>query len=212
MDVTSILDILMQAGKAAVQAASENPGAAAAALTVTEAAPEAAAAAESSAGVLETLGINWMWFVGQLINFGIVMFVLWKWIYKPVSLKLQERSEKIETALADADRIQQEKREFDVWKQEEMAKARQQAAEIVSKAQSDASKVKDQVVQDTKEEQDRVVYQARAQMEEDERKILSEAKNQIATMVTSATEKILRKKIDKETDKKLIEESLADIK
>src|SRR4051812_9569976 len=84
-----------------------------------------AAPAESSGGI-GSLGIDKVKFIAQLVNFAILLFVLWKYAFGPVGRKLEERTAKIEKALHDADRIEKEKREFEVWKNTEMAKARQE--------------------------------------------------------------------------------------
>src|SRR5262245_53133970 len=68
---------------------------------------------ESEGGVLGMLGINWKLFIAQLINFGIVLFVLWKWVFKPVSSGLEARTTRIEKSLQDATQLEQAKKEFD---------------------------------------------------------------------------------------------------
>lgn len=175
-------------------------------------AAETAGGEAASGGVLGTLGINWKFFIAQLINFGVVLFVLWKFVFGPVSKKLQERTEKIDTALADAEQIEREKKEFDTWKQEEMGKVRREAAEIVAEAQREASKTREELLSAAKLEQEKMMKQTRAQIAEDENKMLTAVKGEVADMVTKATEKVLKQKMDSATDKKMIKDSLESIK
>src|SRR5574340_228833 len=87
-------------------------------------AAEEAASEASNQGLAGTLGINWKLFIAQLVNFGIILAVLWKWVFIPVAKNLAARTEKIEKSLNDADRIAREKEEFAKWREAEMTKVR----------------------------------------------------------------------------------------
>jgi F-type H+-transporting ATPase subunit b len=171
-------------------------------------AAEGAAKAEQESGILGKLGIHGELFIMQLINFAIILAVLWKWVFPAVAKKLQERSERIEKAMLDAQTITREKTEFDAWKQEEMSKVRKEAAELVAQAQREAVRSKEEILAATKIDQEKMITQAKAHIEEEEKRMLSDAKAHLADLVVGASEKILRAKLDKASDKKLIEESL----
>ena len=158
------------------------------------------------------LGLNLKLFIAQLINFAIVLFILWKWVFTPVTKALQKRTAKIEQSLNDAERITKEKEEFEKWRNEEMGKARQEASAIISKSQTDAVKVKDEVLAQTKEEQQKLIDQSRKQMEQEKNAQLQSAKAELADLVTLASEKILRQKLDPKKDSELIKQSLTSLK
>lgn len=166
----------------------------------------------TSTGVAGTLGLNAVYFIGQLITFSIVLFILWKFVFTPVAQKLTERTEKIEKSLHDANRIEKEKQEFEVWKNAEMGKARQEASSIITAAQTEAGKARQQILDQTKIDQQKLVDQAKSQIESEKNQQLQSAKAEIANMVTGAAEKILRKKLDGKADQELIKESLGSIK
>jgi F-type H+-transporting ATPase subunit b len=205
MDVNSIFDIIIQAGQAATQAAVENKE------TVQAAAETVSEAGHAEEGLLGTLGINWKLFLAQLFNFGVILFILWKWVFGPVANKLQHRTDRIEKAMNDAQTITREKEEFMIWKQNAVNEARKEASLIVGSAQTEAVKVKEQILQQAKEDQIKLVEQARSQIEQDKQEALRSAKAEIADMVTSASEKILRKKLDDKGDRELISEVLKSV-
>lgn len=175
-------------------------------------AAEEAASESANQGVAATLGINWLLLAGQMVNFAIVLFILWKFVFNPVGKKLQERSEKIGKSLADAEDIEKQKQEFAVWKEKEIAEARQEASAIMTAAQAGAQKAKDQILQQTKEEQQKLIEQSKRQMEAEKNQQLAGAKAELADIVTQAAEKILRSKLDKQKDSDLIRESIKQIK
>lgn len=170
-----------------------------------------AAEEAASGGVAGTLGLNLTYFIGQLITFSVVLFILWKFVFGPVAKKLQERTDRVEKAMNDADRIKKEKEEFEHWRQEEMNKARKEASEIVNKSQTDATKVRDEVLHKTKEDQQKLIDQAKVQIEQEKNQALSSAKAQLADLVTTAAEKILKSKLDDKKDAELVKETLKNI-
>ena len=177
----------------------------------TEAAVEAKNAGESSGGGIGSLGLDWKLFLAQLINFSVILFVLWKWVFTPVAKKLTERTEKIEKSLFDAGQITKEKQEFETWKNAEISKARTEAMSIITLGQNDAIKAKDDILKQAKEEQQKMVEQAKNQISAEKTKSLSEAKTELADLITNATEKILREKLDEKKDREFINETLKNI-
>ncbi|MDR3642951.1 MAG: F0F1 ATP synthase subunit B [Candidatus Doudnabacteria bacterium] len=169
-------------------------------------------AATASSGGIASLGLNVKFFIAQLINFAILLLIFWKWILPNVTKALQARTERIEKSLMDADRIEKEKREFETWQKNEMTKARQEASAIVTSAQTEAGKAKQAILDQTKLDQQKLIDQAKSQIESEKNRSISEAKGELANLITSATEKILRQKLDKNSDQELIKESLSNIK
>jgi F-type H+-transporting ATPase subunit b len=165
----------------------------------------------TSTGIAGSLGINLTYFIGQLVTFSIVLLVLWKFVFNPVAKKLTERTERVEKAMSDAERITREKAEFEAWRQEQMTLARKEASEIVNKSQTDAEKAREAALRKTKEDQQKLIEQAKQQIEQEKNQALQSAKSELADLVTTATEKILRQKLDDKKDAELIKETLKSI-
>ena len=174
-------------------------------------AAEVATEAEKQTGVLGTLGVNWKLFLAQAFNFGVILFVLWKYVFTPVGKKLTERSEKIAIALKDAEDIELQKADFDLWKKEETTKAKQEFADILENAQKEAEKEKHEILAKTKVEQDKLIAKSKAQIAQDEKNMLTKVKSSVADMVVLATEKVLREKLDGKHDLELIKKTVAEI-
>ena len=113
----------------------------------TEQAVEAAAEhPEGSAGFIGTLGINWKLFLAQLLNFGIVLFILWKWVMKPVVGALESRRVKIEQSLKKAQDIEERLQKFEEHKEGELRRIRVQGQEILNQANAAAASAKAETV------------------------------------------------------------------
>jgi len=171
----------------------------------------AAEATAESAGGIGSLGINLKLFIAQLINFGIILIVLWKWVFTPVAKKLTERTERVEKAMKDASDTEKAKNDFASWKDTEMVKVRSQATAIITAAQSEAGKAKQQILDETKKEQERVISQAKVKIEEEKNTAIRDVKSQMADLVTLASEKILKEKLNTKSDQELIEQSIKNL-
>ena len=166
--------------------------------------------AEEDKGVIGLFGLNWKLFLAQLANFAIVLFVLWRWVFKPVVSGMEERTKKIEDSLNTADKVDKEKTEFEQWKTKEMASARQEATNIISDAKKTANTTKDQILEQAKAEQQQILEQSKLELEKQKLQTVAEAKSAIADLVIQSTEKLLRTKLDGKSDGKLIQTILTE--
>lgn len=164
--------------------------------------------AAAPAGGIATLGLNVKFFIAQLINFGILLLIFWKWILPNVTKALQDRTQRIHRSLLEAERIDKDKKNFEVWKNEQIINARHEANTIVTKAQADTTKIREEALRKTTEDQQKLVEQAKKQIQDEKAQALQSAKGELADLVTNATEKIIRHKLTKEKDEELIKDML----
>ncbi len=162
--------------------------------------------------VLGTLGINWKLFLAQLVNFGIVLFIFWKWVVKPLGATLTKRTERIEEGLKNADHTESEKKKFEEWKTSEMKKVRTEADHILRTTTDTANQIKQETIVDAQKQASKVLEQAKLSIESEKVQALKEARLEIATLVVAASEKILRGKLDPKKDQELINDSVRGIK
>ena len=162
--------------------------------------------------LLGTLGIDWKLFLAQLINFGIVLFIFWKWIVKPLGKTLTERQEKIEKGLKYSESMEEEKKKFDDWKQQEMKRTRTEADHIMRTTSDTASKIKQETIAAAQNQSTQLLKQAKANIEIEKVQMLLEAKQELATLVVAASEKILRAKLDSSKDMELVLEAIKQVK
>ncbi len=163
---------------------------------------------EPDPGIVGMFGLNWKLFLAQLVNFGIVLFVLWKWVFKPVTKGLSDRTEKIESSLVEAERIMKDRETFESWKQGEMGTVRTEASAIISAAKQTAEELKATTLKATTEEQTRLVEQTKERMAQEKTAMIESAKSELADIVVHATSTILKAKIDPTKDKALIDDAL----
>lgn len=92
--------------------------------------------------MLEKIGINPVSLIAQIINFGLLLFILSKLLYKPVLRLFDERAKKIAQGLKAAEDSLKEKEKIEEMKKEEMKKNRQEMEKLLVQASQQAKNLK----------------------------------------------------------------------
>lgn len=158
--------------------------------------------------LIKTFHIETSLLVAQVINFSIVLLVLYKFAYGPILKTLNARTKKIEKGFKDSELAQKKLENIAKKEKEILANAKEEAQKIIQKGEETSLKNAQEIIVKSKEEAEKNVQNSKREIENEKRKILIEIKSEIADLVVSATEKIIKEKMDKEKDKKLIEKVL----
>ncbi|OGG90576.1 ATP synthase F0 subunit B [Candidatus Kuenenbacteria bacterium RIFCSPHIGHO2_12_FULL_42_14] len=156
----------------------------------------------------EILGIDGKLFAAQLVNFALVLFVLWRWVYRPLVKILNERSKKIEKSLKEAQEIEQRLANAKEEQAAILSGAKKEAAVILAKVESEATENNSRLVAEAEERINKQLAVARERLAEDRNKIVKEIKTETAAMIETALLKIIPARLDAETDKKVIKKFL----
>ncbi len=162
--------------------------------------------AEGIAAVAGQFGLKGDIFVAQLINFVIVLLVLWKFAYKPIVRMLDERSERIEKSVKSAEGIEKRVEAIEGEREEILNTARTEAQGIAQKAHDDASARQDEMVEAAKREVERVISKGKQSLAEERSAMLRDLRKDVADIATLAAERILKDGIDQTKAQSLAEE------
>jgi F-type H+-transporting ATPase subunit b len=149
--------------------------------------------------------------IAQIINFVIVLVVLFKFAYRPLLKIMNERTGKIEKGLEDAKKAQEQLENAEKDREKRLIQAKKEAKTILEEAQKMAEKNKEETINNAKEESQKVVEQAKSQIAQEKEKMLREVKGEIGNLVVLATEKLISLKIDKTKDGEMINKTIESI-
>jgi len=152
--------------------------------------------------------IDYKLVIAQAINFTVVLLVLYKFAYNPILKILNDRTERIEKGLKDAEGAQKKMEEITEKEKEVLIEAKKEAQKIISEAESRGEKNQAEMIVEAKGKIDKKIDEAKAKIEDEKKKMLQEVKAEISDLVVLATEKILDEKIDGEKDKELIKSAI----
>ncbi len=154
--------------------------------------------------LLSNLGIDAALFGAQLINFSILLFVLYRFAYKPVLAMLEARTQKIEQGLKDAEASQKKLEEAAAKEHDVLVEAKKQAKEIIAKAEEQAHVNRDEIIANAQEESAKIIAHAQKITEEQKAHMVQEVKSEIAGLVSIALEKVIDEKVDQGKDVEII--------
>src|SRR5215467_8660405 len=94
--------------------------------------------------IARTFGVDWAHLIAQIVSFGIVCALLYKFAYKRVLQMLEERRQQIAEGLANAEKIKADLARTEAARQEAMAQANAQATKLIEEAREAAARLQKQ--------------------------------------------------------------------
>jgi F-type H+-transporting ATPase subunit b len=157
--------------------------------------------------MIETLGIRWVELVAQTINFSIVLFVLWKFAYKPVFNMLEARRAKIAESLANAEKIKAQLAQTETDRQKVLTQAGSQANKLIEDARAAAARVSEVETQKAIAAAEQIVIKAREAAAQDHARMLAELKREVGRLVVQTTTTVTGKILNADDQRRLAEET-----
>jgi len=149
--------------------------------------------------------------IWTLIVFGVSMFLLARLAFPRISEALEKRQHAIEDSIDTAERIRREADEILAEYRERLAEARGQADEIVARARRTGEAAENEIIADARAKREEMMEQTRRDIEAETRRAIQEIRAEVADLTVLATEKVARKTLTSEDQKKLVEEALAEL-
>lgn len=149
--------------------------------------------------------------IWTVINFAILLFVLWKFLYKPLLAAISSREEQIESSLKKAahDRAEAERMrtEFEY----RITEAHRESQEIVSKATKTANTAREQIEAEARARAAELLENATRTIEREKQKALSELRAEVANLAVAVAGKVIEKNLDNDEQRRLAESFVAEV-
>lgn len=158
------------------------------------------------------IAINLYEILMQIINFCILMFLLKRFLVKPVSEMLQKRADMIKKDIDSAEKSRVQAELLIKEQQAVVQKSRQEARDIIKCAEEDSKKEMTQILQQARQEADEVLSAARKDIEKNKNNAIKELRSFVGDLAIKISEKIIKKQVDVKTQEQIIGEYLSTIK
>ncbi|MBE9522705.1 MAG: F0F1 ATP synthase subunit B [Proteobacteria bacterium] len=154
------------------------------------------------------LGLTLPSFIGQLINFLILLGLLTFFGYKPIRRMLDERSNRIKQSMEQAEATKKEYENARIEVEKQISKGRDEGQSIVGQAAQAGERIKEEARQEARKEAQAIVDRTREELERDRDKIVDELRKEFVDTAILAAEKVISETLDKEKHRSLIEKTL----
>ena len=156
---------------------------------------------------LQSLGVYWPKLLAQMVNFGIVLFILWKFAYRPVLKILEERRQKVSEAMVNAQKAREELAKTEAQRQEVLAQTNAEANKLIEEARAAAAKVRDEETQKAIKEAEQILAKAREAAALEHARMIADVKRELGRLVVATTSKVTGKVLTPDDQRRLTEET-----
>jgi F-type H+-transporting ATPase subunit b len=168
-----------------------------------------AAGDEGGGSFLVSPGLGLM--IWTLVLFLFTMWVLSKVAFPKIQEALDRRAKAIAESIDAAERQRKESEELLAEYRARLAEAREQADDIMARARKAAETAEAEAVTEGKQKREELVAAAKRDIEAETRRALEQIRQEVADLTVLATEKVTRKSLTADDQKRLVEEALAEV-
>ena len=165
--------------------------------------------AESAKKDLVTI-VPWT-FIAQILNLFIQMFLIKKFLFKPVRNILQKRQEKADADIREANAAKEEAAQMKADYEKNITEAKQKASDILTTAQKNASEQSEAIIREASEQAVAMKAKAEADIAQERRKAVNEIKDEIGGMAMEIAGKVIEREINEKDHARLIDEFIENV-
>lgn len=157
---------------------------------------------------MEGLGINLPTLIAQIVNFLILLGLLYLVAYKPIMRMLDERSRRVKESMEQTELIKQqaERAEEEVKKQIEAAS--REGQEIIARAVRSGEDVRQNAQQEARQDAESLIARAQVEIQRERDEAIGELRKEFADLTILAAGKVIDRSLDKEAHRHLIDKVL----
>jgi len=149
--------------------------------------------------------------IWTIVTFACLVLLLGKVAWNPLLTALKEREDGIRKAIEDAASARQSAEQLKAQYEQELAKAQDKAAGLLSQAQVEAQKLREKMLKDAEADARRLTEQTQRQLEEEKAKISRDLRQEVAGFSIKVAERLLRHSVNAKEQDNLIQGFMNDL-
>ena len=149
--------------------------------------------------------------IWTVLAFLVAFFVLRKWAWPAITEALDKRQRAIEESIETAERARADAGALLEEYRGRLREARSQAEEIIARARKAGEVHERETVEEARAKREELLEQTRRDIEAETRRAIQEIRKEVADLTVLATERVTRKSLDPDDQKRLVEEALSEV-
>jgi F-type H+-transporting ATPase subunit b len=158
----------------------------------------------------DAFGVDVFKLAFQVVNFLLLLWLLNRFLFKPVLRMLDERSERIRRGLEDAEQARRERENAEQERLATLAEARREANDILVRAQKVAQESREADLAATRDELERMRARATSDIEAEKQRAIADLRAEVADLALAAAGKVVGESMTSERHRRIVEEFLAE--
>jgi F-type H+-transporting ATPase subunit b len=147
----------------------------------------------------------------QMVNFLVLLFILWKLLYKPLVARMEERTTAIKRSLDEAQAARLEAQREREEHAQKLQAAYAEAKAIRETALAEAAEEQRKLVEAARTEASRLVADARTEIEQDVRRARQELRQEISDLAVAVAERLVRKSLREPDHRRIVDEEIGQL-
>ncbi|OGO04437.1 MAG: ATP synthase F0 subunit B [Chloroflexi bacterium RBG_13_56_8] len=160
---------------------------------------------------MKELGLDLGLLLSQVVNFGLLLALLYAVLHKPILNKLEERARRIREGYEEAERAGKLRSDAEEHYQEEIERARREAHEIVEQATRRAQQQRQEMLVQAREEAHDIVLRAQQQARHELQEKEIALRQQVIDLAIAAASRVIEENLEEEKHHQLIREFLNEV-
>lgn len=151
----------------------------------------------ASGGFIEKFGLDVNLLAAQAVNFLIVLFVLSRFVFRPLLKMMRSRSAQVERGLRSAETVKKEQEQFRVWQEGARRRARAEATALLAKAEAEARARRVTLLRQAETEAEAMHDRAVTEVEKLREDTLKQAQRDVGLLAVDVAERVLTNRLSK---------------
>ena len=162
-------------------------------------------------GFEELLGVNPWTALFTLANTVALFLVLKKFLFKPVMKMIEERQQEIDSMYKDAGDAKEQAQAMQAEYQEKLSAAQETSERLVKEAVARGQHREEEIIRDARSQATSIMDKAYADIAQEKKKALNDAKDEISGMAMAIAEKVVGRSLDEADQQRLVEQFIDEL-
>ncbi len=157
---------------------------------------------------METLGVHLPSLLIYLVNFLLVLGLLFAFAYRPILRLMDQRADRIRESLEASERAREEAASSQQAVEDQLVEARREAQRIMDLAREAAERFRAEDMERARNDAETFVARARADIQRERDAAIEEVRSNFSDLAITAAERVVRRSLDRQAHEDLITQVL----
>ena len=158
------------------------------------------------ADLLGGFGISFWAFISQLVSFGVIFLILWRWGFPVIIKTLNQRQAVIQEGIENAERAKRDLAEATARAEQVLLEARRQAQETIANAEKAAEAEAIRIQEIARASAEEIGKREVARIQQEAARARAELNRLVVNLSIEAASKVISKSVDSKDNRRLVEE------
>ncbi|AOY75580.1 F0F1 ATP synthase subunit B [Clostridium formicaceticum] len=150
-------------------------------------------------------------FVFQIVNTLIIFLVLRRFLFKPTTEFMENRTKGIEDAIEEAATKNKEAEELKTQYEAKLDNIKDERNQIIKEATKRAEERSEEIIKAAQAEAEKIIEKGQQDIQRERQKTVNELKDQISTLAIMAASKVIEEELNEKAHKKMIEQFIKEV-